>query len=42
MMRRKALEVLGGFDETLAILEDQAFSIEIGRAACMSLFFLPW
>ncbi|HEY1256813.1 MAG TPA: glycosyltransferase family A protein [Terracidiphilus sp.] len=40
MMRRKALEVLGGFDETLAILEDQAFSIEIGLAG-LHVVFLP-
>jgi glycosyltransferase involved in cell wall biosynthesis len=40
MIRRKALEVLGGFDESLAILEDQAFSIEIGRAG-LHVVFLP-
>ena len=40
MIRRRALEVLGGFDETLAILEDQAFPIEIGRAG-LRVVFLP-
>ena len=30
MIRRQALEKMGGFDESLAILEDQAFAIEIG------------
>jgi glycosyltransferase involved in cell wall biosynthesis len=40
MIRRRALELLGGFDETLAILEDQAFSIEIGRAG-LRVVFLP-
>jgi glycosyltransferase involved in cell wall biosynthesis len=40
MIRRGALETLGGFDETLAILEDQAFSIEIGRAG-LRVVFLP-
>jgi len=32
LIRRSALEKIGGFDESLPILEDQAFSIEIGRA----------
>lgn len=40
MIRRRALEQVGGFDETLAILEDQAFSIEIARAG-MRVVFLP-
>jgi GT2 family glycosyltransferase len=40
MIRRRALEVLNGFDESLAILEDQAFSIEIARAA-LHVVFLP-
>jgi glycosyltransferase involved in cell wall biosynthesis len=30
MIRRQALENLGGFDERLKILDDQAFAIEIG------------
>jgi GT2 family glycosyltransferase len=38
MIRREALERLGGFDETLAILEDQAFAIEIGLAGLRVVF----
>ena len=40
MIRRSALEKIGGFDESLPILEDQAFSIEIGKAA-LRVVFLP-
>src|ERR1035437_8129342 len=39
MIRRRALERLGGFDETLKILDDQAFAIEIGLAG-LRVFFL--
>ena len=38
MIRRQALERLGGFDETLAILEDQAFAIEIGLSGLRVVF----
>jgi glycosyltransferase involved in cell wall biosynthesis len=40
MIRRRALETLGGFDETLPNLSDQAFTIEIGRAG-LQVVFLP-
>jgi len=40
MIRRSALEKISGFDESLPILEDQAFSIEIGRAG-LRVVFLP-
>jgi glycosyltransferase involved in cell wall biosynthesis len=40
MIRRPALETLGGFDETLTNLSDQVFSIEIGRAG-LHVVFLP-
>jgi GT2 family glycosyltransferase len=38
MIRRRALEKIGGFDESLAILEDQAFAIEIGLAGFRVVF----
>jgi glycosyltransferase involved in cell wall biosynthesis len=38
MIRRNALEKIGGFDETLAILEDQAFAIEVGLAGLRVVF----
>lgn len=38
MIHRQALEKIRGFDETLAILEDQAFAIEIGRAGLRVVF----
>jgi glycosyltransferase involved in cell wall biosynthesis len=40
MIRRRALQALGGYDETLPILEDQVFSIELARAG-LSIQFLP-
>jgi GT2 family glycosyltransferase len=38
MIRRQALEKLGGFDETLKILEDQAFNIDIGLSGLRVVF----
>jgi glycosyltransferase involved in cell wall biosynthesis len=38
MIRRQALERLGGFDETLSILEDQAFAVEVGLAGLRIMF----
>jgi glycosyltransferase involved in cell wall biosynthesis len=40
MIRRQALEKLGGFDERLSILEDEVFSIETGRMG-LRVVFLP-
>jgi glycosyltransferase involved in cell wall biosynthesis len=40
MIRRQALEQLGGFDETLTNLSDQVCSIEIGRTG-LRVVFLP-
>lgn len=40
LIRRRALETIGGFDETLTNLSDQVFSIEIGRAG-LHVVFLP-
>ena len=38
MIRRQALETLGGFDDSLAILEDQVFAIEIGLKGLRVVF----
>lgn len=38
MIRRRALEKLGGFYEKLTILDDQAFAIEIGLAGLRVVF----
>lgn len=38
MIRRRALERVGGFDETLTILDDQVFAIEIGLAGLRVVF----
>lgn len=40
MIRREALERLGGFDQTLPILEDQAFAVEIALST-LRVVFLP-
>jgi len=38
MIRRRALEALDGFDETLPILEDQVFAIEVGLKGLRVVF----
>lgn len=40
MMRRQALEKLGGFDETLSILDDEVLAIDIGRVG-LRVVFMP-